>query len=73
MAESTIRVVGGSDALVVQRGMDRQSYSCAPRCQPTERLGDDDKYISTVAAQIQLHAARLSGSQPPSSAALFPH
>ena len=32
---------GHGQGLVVQRGMDRQSYTCAPRCQPTARLGDD--------------------------------
>ena len=65
VAESMIQVVNGTDALVVQRGMDRQSYSCAPRCQPTERLGDDDKYLSQVAAQAQSHSGRLAGAQAP--------
>lgn len=62
VAESMIEVIGGTGALVVQRGMERQSYSCAPTCQPTERLGDDDKYSSTVATQAQAHFARLTGS-----------
>ena len=72
VAESMIRVVGGGSAIVVQRGMDRQSYSCAPTCQPTERLGDDDKYASAVATQAQAHTARLSGSAPPTSS-IVPH
>ena len=72
VAESMIRVVGGGSAIVVQRGMDRQSYSCAPMCQPTERLGDDDKYVSAVASQTQAHTARLSGAAPPTSTVL-PH
>ena len=65
VAESMIEVVAGAGAVVVQRGMDRQSYSCAPTCQPTERLGDDDKYSSTVATQAQAHFARLAGSAAP--------
>ena len=65
VAESMIQVVNGTDALVGQRGMDRQSYSCAPRCQPTERLGDDDKYLTQVAGQAQAHTTRLAGSAPP--------
>ncbi len=48
-----IRVVGGGNALVVQRGMDRQSYSCAPRCQPTARLGDDPAFYSATAGQTK--------------------
>ena len=69
VAESMIRVVNSSDAVVVQRGMQRESYSCAPRCQPTERLGDDDKYINTVSAQALAHSTRLYGSQAPTGTA----
>ncbi len=65
VAESMIQVINGTDALVVQRGMERQSYSCAPRCQPTERLGDDDKYLQQVASQAQAHATRLAGVPAP--------
>jgi Flp pilus assembly secretin CpaC len=61
VAESTIKVIAGDDALVVQRGMDRQSYTCAPRCQPSVRLGDDTKYFGDVAAQVQAHNAQASG------------
>jgi hypothetical protein len=38
--EQTIRVVPTGSVLVVQRGMDRESYSCAPQCMPTIQLGD---------------------------------
>ena len=71
VAESMIQVVSGSNAVVVQRGMARQSYSCAPRCQPTERLGDDDKYLSEVAGQAQAHSSRLAGSAPPAGPGLM--
>lgn len=53
--QSEIRVVSASNALIVQRGMEQESYSCAPRCQPTARLGDDTKYFNDVAGQIQAH------------------
>ena len=67
VAESTIEVVSGTGAVVVQRGMERQSYSCIPTCQPTERLGDDDKYLSAVAAQDQTHVSRLTATQSPTA------
>ncbi len=67
VAESTIEVVAGTGSLIVQRGMDRQSYSCAPKCQPTERLGDDDKYLSATATQDQAHTARLLASATPAA------
>jgi hypothetical protein len=60
VAESMIEVVGGGNALVVQRGMDRQSYTCAPRCQPTARLGDDPKFFGDVTAQIQSHNSQAT-------------
>ncbi len=61
VAESTIRVIGATNALVVQRGMEQQSYTCAPRCQPTVKLGDDPKYMSDVANSFQAHSAQASG------------
>lgn len=73
VAESTIEVVGGTNTLIVQRGMDRQSYSCAPRCQPVERLGDDDKYLNAVANQAQTHSSRLASSAAAASGLQMPH
>lgn len=70
LTESTIRVVAGTDALVVQRGMDRQSYACAPKCQVTGKLGDDAKYFSTIMDQAKTYSsnaaapAGASGSAP---------
>jgi hypothetical protein len=55
VAESMLQVVNGGNGLVVQRGMDRESYTCAPRCQPTARLGDDSKFFGDVTSQIQAH------------------
>ena len=55
VAESMIRVIANDTALVVQRGMERQSYTCAPRCQPSVRLGDDAKFFGEVSAQVQAH------------------
>ena len=74
LAESTIQVINSGDAVVVQRGMERQSYSCAPKCQPVERLGDDDKYLSAVAASAQAHNQRLAGATAPTQPGLMsPH
>jgi Flp pilus assembly secretin CpaC len=53
-----IRVVLGTNSLVVQRGMERQSYSCTPRCEPAARLGDDPAYFNEVTGQIQAHNAQ---------------
>lgn len=71
VAESTIEVIAGNNSLIVQRGGERQSYSCAPLCQPTERLGDDDKYVTSVASQAQSHTQRLMGSTAPTGPGLI--
>lgn len=63
LAQSLIRVVGGKNALLVQRGLDRQSYSCAPQCLPTAKLGDDLKYFGEVAGQVKDHNAQAAGIQ----------
>jgi len=63
VAESTIRVVAGTNALIVQRGMDRQSYTCAPRCQPTVKLGDDPKYFGDTAGQIKARNDQAAGGK----------
>ena len=65
VAQSMIQVINGTDTLVVQRGMARESYSCSPRCQPTERLGDDSKYLDKVANEDQAHTSRLANSAAP--------
>jgi Flp pilus assembly secretin CpaC len=61
LAQSLIRVVGGKNALLVQRGLDRQSYSCAPQCLPTAKLGDDLKYFGDVSGQVKDHNAQATG------------
>lgn len=57
LAQSEIKVVAGDHALIVQRGMERQSYTCTPRCEPAAQLGDDPKFFNQVAAQIKAHDA----------------
>ncbi len=62
LAQSTIEVVNSSDAVIVQRGMERESFSCTPNCQPIERLGDDQTFASGVASQSLAHSQRLAGA-----------
>ena len=52
VGESLIRVEAQSDAVVVvQRGLERETYSCTPACLPTLSLGDTGKYFESVTAQ----------------------
>jgi Flp pilus assembly secretin CpaC len=52
LAESSIMVQGSTSSMVtVQRGLDRESYSCTPACQPAVALGDAQRYFSEVSGQ----------------------
>lgn len=56
LAESSLSVQAPSDAIVVvQRGLDRQSYSCTPACQPSVTLGDATAYFSENRTQADQH------------------
>jgi Flp pilus assembly secretin CpaC len=53
VSESTIRVSGATDSTItVYRGMDRESYSCTPHCEPILNLGDSTKFLSDVSSQV---------------------
>jgi hypothetical protein len=56
-------------AMTVQRGMDRETWSCAPRCQRTVTLGDSDGYFGSFSSQI---TSRNGLSQGPAAAGQGP-
>lgn len=53
LGESLVRVTPAENVLVVQRGMNRQSYACSPNCEPILTLGDTTKNVAEVAGQIK--------------------
>ncbi|MCX7899754.1 MAG: pilus assembly protein N-terminal domain-containing protein [Methylocystis sp.] len=55
VGESLITVVPPQDKLVVQRGMHRESYSCAPNCAPSIDLADDGQYMSQTIEALKKH------------------
>ena len=58
LAESNVSVGAPSEAvLVVQRGLERQSYSCTPACQPSVILGDSTTYFSETRGQVDARNA----------------
>jgi Pilus formation protein N terminal region len=62
ITETLVRVSPSNEnKLIVQRGTERESYSCAPRCMPTVNLGDAPRFISEVTAQIQANTTAASG------------
>ena len=51
LLSKTIQVVGPRDAVVVYRGVDRESYSCAPYCERRITLGDAPPYFDATIGQ----------------------
>jgi hypothetical protein len=62
LAESMISVQAPSESVVVvQRGLDRESYSCTPHCQPSILLGDANKFFGETSAQAQQRNSFATG------------
>jgi Flp pilus assembly secretin CpaC len=63
LAETALVVEATRDAIVtVQRGLERQSYSCTPSCMPAVQLGDAATYYGNTKEQAQQHS-QFSGQR----------
>lgn len=53
LMERNVEVLGpaGHDMVVVYRGVERETYSCAPNCERRITLGDSAAYFNTALAQ----------------------
>ncbi|GJE49879.1 hypothetical protein GOFOIKOB_2919 [Methylobacterium tardum] len=52
IAETTIRVEASRDSTItVQRGLERESLSCTPNCQPSVQLGDSANFFGATSGQ----------------------
>ena len=60
--EKTIRVIPTDSTLIVQRGMERESYSCAPQCMPAVQLGDG-KFFGDSSTQVTARNGLLAPTQ----------
>ena len=65
LSESIVRVQPTGKNLIVQRGLDRESYSCNPNCQPTVSLGDSSKFMGEASGQITSRNTAASTSHAP--------
>lgn len=65
--DKTVQVLGASSSnlVVVYRGAERETYSCAPNCEHRITLGDSQGYFSTTLGQSGARTGgALSGGQP---------
>lgn len=61
VGESSVRVTASGGTVVVQRGMERESYHCSPRCQPTVALGDAARHMAETVNGITTRNAAETG------------
>jgi Pilus formation protein N terminal region len=65
LAEHNIQVLGAQDRVVyVYRGVNRESYSCAPECEPRITLGDGAQYFGDTLQQAGNRTARAQAAAP---------
>ena len=52
----------GLSTVVVYKGVDRETYSCTPICQPRNTLGDGEKFFTQTLAQTTTLNAQATGT-----------
>jgi hypothetical protein len=68
LMSSSVEVTGPrADVVVVYRGIDRETYSCAPWCERRYTLGDSEKYFNTTGGQITTRNGMAQSAAPGSS------
>ncbi len=62
LGEARLRVREAPSVMVVQRGMDRETYACHPRCEPTVSLGDSAAFLQRSIGDLQSRNGLASGA-----------
>jgi hypothetical protein len=66
LMEHPIQVLGPRDYIVVvYRGVERESYSCTPRCERRITLGDTNNYFTGNLSQTTNLNTQAQGGEPP--------
>ncbi len=62
LMNTTVQVQGPRDnIMVVQRGLERETYSCQPRCERRITLGDGTEYFNSTISQVGSRNAQAQG------------
>lgn len=62
LLEKTIEVEGPQNVVVVYRGIEPNTYSCAPECKSRLTLGDGNAFFETAAGQITARNGLAAGT-----------
>jgi hypothetical protein len=65
LLEKAIQVQGPHNVVVIYRGVDRESYSCAPKCERRITLGDTKDYFDATLNQTGNRNGQASGAGMP--------
>lgn len=73
ISESVLSVTVPTEGkLLVQRGLERNTYDCSPACLPTVSLGDEDKHFSLSINQSSQRDGMAKQNGPAAAAAAAP-
>jgi Flp pilus assembly secretin CpaC len=62
LLEKIIEVRGAIDTVVVYKGVNRETYSCAPNCQPVIAPGDLQQFYNQILVQTTTRSTQASSS-----------
>ncbi len=62
LEQKTVQVQGGRDSVVVYRGVERESYSCTPKCERRITLGDTNEYFGSTLGQTSARTGQALGA-----------
>src|SRR5262249_41384017 len=67
LMDKSIEVVGPRGVVVVYRGVDRETYSCSPKCERMVTLGDGNAYFDATIAETATRNGLAVGGTPAAS------
>jgi Flp pilus assembly secretin CpaC len=62
LLEKIIEVSGAIDTVVVYKGVNRETYSCAPNCQPVIAPGDVQQFYNQIMVQTTTRSTQAASS-----------
>ena len=65
LEQKTIQVQGPRDSVVVYRGVERESFSCTPKCERRITLGDSNAYFRATLDQTNARTGPVQNEPQP--------
>lgn len=63
LMEKSIQVRGPSrNTVIVYRGIQRETWNCATKCEQTVTLGDSPQYFSNIVTQVETRSNQAQGA-----------